>query len=164
MDQDTKLSISDVFWRFFGHPTNFTPHPRTFTIWFFSQCPVLHQRCPDRVESRYFEIIRPENWSKSVQKHPEGRETGHTDRGRLRRTEKPIDLREFISPPSPLWGAETLLEGLWGRTLRIIWCLCALQKMYNKSRYCRDNRDSFFRAARLHYLRSSFRVEHQIVF
>ena len=53
-----------------------------------------------------------------MQKQPEGRETEPTNLGRLRRPANLLVYDNFHPLCSSCGDAETLLEGLWGRTLR----------------------------------------------
>ena len=55
-----------------------------------------------------------------MQIQPGGQETGPTNRGHLRRTENQLIYDSFHPLRPPCGGAETLLAGLWGRTLKAV--------------------------------------------
>ena len=115
MDQVSKWTISDVFLDFFVIRQFSLPTRGDLEFDFFQSDQFVSKGVLTRSKVDVFRFSTPKTHQKAMQIQPGGQETGPTNRGHLRRTENQLIYDSFLPSVHP---AETLLAGLWGRTLK----------------------------------------------
>ena len=117
MNQVSKWTISDVFLDFFVIRQFSLPTRGDLEFDFFQSDQFVSKGVLTRSKVDVFRFSTPKTHQKAMQIQPGGQETGPTNRGHLRRTENQLIYDSFHPLRPPCGGAETLLAGLWGRTL-----------------------------------------------